>query len=123
MRGLSLLFLGVLVAASLGSAWAVRGLVREQEEGLLRERGAEVNLVLGSLISSVQNRLNLIGTVARISNGSPQSFAEVAGWRLDQPWMPCPPRDGREAYAFLATGRRRIPVGWFAFERAQRIEP
>lgn len=25
--------------------------------------------------------------------------------------------------AFLAAGRRRVPVGWFAIERAQRIEP
>jgi len=79
MRGLSLTFLLVLTTGSLVSAWTVRGLVRDQETGLLRERAAEVNLVLGSLISSAQARLNLIGTVARVSDGSPQGFASVAG--------------------------------------------
>ena len=50
-------------------------LMRHQEQGLLRERAAEVNLVLGTSISNVEARLNLIGTVARVSGASPQSFA------------------------------------------------
>ena len=56
----------------------VRGLVADQERGLLKERTAEVNLVLGSLISNVSARLNLVATVSRISDGSPKSLAEVA---------------------------------------------
>jgi signal transduction histidine kinase/CheY-like chemotaxis protein len=79
MRGLSLTFLAVLVTASLAAAWSVKGLVRDQEEGLLRERAAEVNLVVGNLITSTQARLTLVGTVARVSGESPQSFAGVAG--------------------------------------------
>jgi signal transduction histidine kinase/CheY-like chemotaxis protein len=79
MRGLSVVFLVVLVSASLAAAWTVRGLVHRHEQVLLKERTAEVNLVLGNLISSTQARLNLIGTVARVSGGSPQSFGEVAG--------------------------------------------
>ena len=79
MRGLSLAFLVVLSAASLTAGWMVSGLVRNQERGLLRERAAEVNLVLGSLISGVQARLNLVGTVVRVSNGSSDSFADAAG--------------------------------------------
>jgi signal transduction histidine kinase/DNA-binding response OmpR family regulator len=79
LRWLSLTFLAVLVTGSVASAWTVQGLVRDQEQGLLRERAAEVNLVLGSLVSSVQARLNLVGTVARVSDRSPQSFAGVAG--------------------------------------------
>ncbi|MDQ3895649.1 MAG: response regulator [Actinomycetota bacterium] len=79
MRTLSLAILAILAAASVVSAWTVRGLVRDQERGLLRERAAEVNLVLGNLIANVQARLNLMGTVVRVSNGSPQSFADVAG--------------------------------------------
>ncbi len=69
----------VLTTASLGAAWTVRGLAIDQEASLLRERAAEVNLVLGNSISSTQARLTLVGTVARVSGGSPASFAEVAG--------------------------------------------
>jgi len=71
--------LAILLAATVLTAWTVHRLVDSQERGLLRERAAEVNLVLGSLISTTQARLTLVGTVARVSNGSPQSFAEVAG--------------------------------------------
>jgi signal transduction histidine kinase/DNA-binding response OmpR family regulator/HPt (histidine-containing phosphotransfer) domain-containing protein len=78
-RGLSIVFLAVMGTASLGGAWGVHNLVRDQERGLLRERAAEVSLVLGSLISSTQARLNLVGTVARVSGGSAQTFASVAG--------------------------------------------
>ncbi|HUR22890.1 MAG TPA: histidine kinase dimerization/phospho-acceptor domain-containing protein, partial [Acidimicrobiales bacterium] len=79
MRGLSVLFLVVLASASAGAAWTVHGLVEKHERVLLQERTAEVNLVLGNLISTTQARLNLIGTVTRVSGGSPQSFGEVAG--------------------------------------------
>src|SRR5687767_10536228 len=79
MRGLSIVFLVVLAIASGAAAWAVNGLVQKHERVLLKERTAEVNLVLGNLITSTQARLNLIGTVARVSGGSAQSFNEVAG--------------------------------------------
>jgi signal transduction histidine kinase/DNA-binding response OmpR family regulator len=78
MRWLSLVFLAVLTVGSVVSAWTVKGVVRDQERGLLKERAAEVNLVLGSLISSVQSRLTLVGTVARTSDESAQSFAAAA---------------------------------------------
>ena len=78
MRSLSLAFLAVLVTASLVCSWMVRGVVRHQERGLLKDRAAEVNLVLGSLITTVQSRLTLVGTVARTTNGSAQSFADAA---------------------------------------------
>ncbi|MDQ3640421.1 MAG: response regulator [Actinomycetota bacterium] len=78
MRGLSFACLIILVSVSGVSAWMVRGLVADQERGLLKERAAEVNLVLGSLISSVSARLNLVATVSRISNSSQKSFAEVS---------------------------------------------
>ena len=79
MRGLSVVFLVVLASASAAAAWTVHGLVQNHERVLLKERTAEVNLVLGNLISATQARLNLIGTVARVSGGSAQSFTEVAG--------------------------------------------
>ncbi len=77
MRGLSLGFLLVLVTASLVGAWSVRNLVRDQEHGLLKARAAEVSLVLGNLISTTQTRLNLVGTVARVTDRSPQAFASL----------------------------------------------
>ena len=103
---------------------------------------------------------------------------QVVGWRLEEPWICRPQRDGREAYAYFvvhavdpeaidsrypnavlfdygaapepepgvaarlrdyvvrvtsgsdelllgraltAVGRRRVPVGWFAIERANRL--
>ena len=79
MRGLSIACLVILTSASLLSAWMVRGLVDDQERGLLRARAAEVSLVLGGLVSNVQARLNLIGTVTRVTGGAPESFAGVAG--------------------------------------------
>jgi hypothetical protein len=53
--------------------------VDDQERGLLRERAAEVTLVLGNLVSSQQARLTLIGTVARVTESSADRFASVAG--------------------------------------------
>ncbi len=79
MRSLSVILLIMLIAASGAMAWAVRGLVQKHERVLLKERTAEVNLVLGNLITSTQSRLTLIGTVTRVSGGSAQSFREVAG--------------------------------------------
>jgi signal transduction histidine kinase/DNA-binding response OmpR family regulator len=78
LRSLSWAVLVVLTAVSVGSAWLVRGLVHRQERGLLRERTAEVNLVLTTAIATVQARLNLVGTVARVSNGSAGSFTAAA---------------------------------------------
>ncbi len=79
MRGLSVIFGVVLATASGAAAWAAHGLVEKHERVLLKERTAEVNLLLGNLISSTQARLNLIGTVTRVSGGSAESFNEVAG--------------------------------------------
>jgi len=79
LRSLSVVFLVLLVSASGAAAWTVRGLVDKHERVLLKERAAEVNLVLGNLISATQARLNLIGTVTRVSGDSAASFREVAG--------------------------------------------
>ena len=79
LRSLSIIFLIVLISASVAAAWTVHGLVREHERVLLKERTAEVALVLGNLVSSVESRLTLIGTVVRVSGGSAAGFAGVAG--------------------------------------------
>jgi signal transduction histidine kinase/CheY-like chemotaxis protein len=79
LRSLPVILLVVFASASVAAAWAVHGLVQKHQRVLLKERTAEVNLVLGNLITSQQSRLNLIGTVTRVSGGSAQSFNEVAG--------------------------------------------
>jgi len=60
------------------SALLARGLVRHQERGLLKERASEVSLVLASLISNVQAKLNLVGHVSQASSLAPQSFTNAA---------------------------------------------
>ena len=78
---LPLALLALLTASSLVSAWFVQGLVRDQERGLLEARAAEADLVLRSLTSNTQARLNLVGTVLQASDGSPETFAYVAAER------------------------------------------
>jgi signal transduction histidine kinase/DNA-binding NarL/FixJ family response regulator len=78
MRNLSFAFLVVMVTASVGSALFTRGVEQHQERGLLRERASEVSLVLASLTSTVQAKLNVVATAARSSNLSPQSFTDAA---------------------------------------------
>lgn len=78
LRRFSLVFLAFLVAASAGAALLARGLVQHEERGLLNERASEVSLVLGSLVSNVQAKLNVVATVARGSNVSSQGFIDAA---------------------------------------------
>ena len=77
MRELSLVCLVILISVTGASAWTVRGLVESRERGLLKERAAELHLVLDGLISNLSAQLGLGATVARLTGGSPQSFAEV----------------------------------------------
>ena len=111
MRRLSVLFLLVLASASGAGAWAVNGLVEKHERVLLKERTAEVNLVLGNLISSTQARLNLIGTVTRVSGGSAQSFNEVAGLSDRNLMGVAIVRDTPEGYVVELAGGPKLAVG------------
>ncbi|MEA2702290.1 MAG: two-component system, sensor histidine kinase and response regulator, partial [Actinomycetota bacterium] len=105
LGGLPLAFLAVLTAASLLSAWTVQGLVRSQERGLLEARGVEADLVLSSLMSNIQARLTLVGTVARASNESPETFAYVAAERAPNVVSLALLRPGAEGFvAELAAG-------------------
>src|SRR5687768_3796654 len=110
LRGLSLAALVVMVSINLVLAWLVQGLVRDQERGLLRERANEVGFVVESRMATVQARLELAGTVALVSNGSPESFAAI----------PAPPDPGLLGTALLrpapdgfvvelASGRFMVP--------------
>ncbi|HWI03235.1 MAG TPA: histidine kinase dimerization/phospho-acceptor domain-containing protein, partial [Acidimicrobiales bacterium] len=77
MRTFSFALLAGLVAGNLVLAFLMQGLVDDQEHGLLRERASEVAFVLGGRMSTVQARMALVGGVAAVSNGSPESFAAI----------------------------------------------
>ncbi|HET7722096.1 MAG TPA: response regulator [Acidimicrobiales bacterium] len=87
-----------MVSINLVLAWLVQGLVRDQERGLLRERANEVGFIVESRMATVQARLELAGTVALVSNGSPESFAAI----------PAPPDPGLLGTALL----RPVPDGF-----------
>ena len=91
LRGLSLAALVVMISINLVLAWLVQGLVRDQERSLLRERSGEAGFVAESRMATVQARLELAGTVALVSNGSPESFAAI----------PTPPDPGLLGTALL----------------------
>lgn len=78
LRGLSLIALVVLLAATVGATFATRALLRDQEKRLLKERAGEVGLILTQAISAIQAPLSALGAVATLSSSSPTAFAEVA---------------------------------------------
>lgn len=78
LRGLSLIALVVLLAATVGATFATRALLRDQEKRLLKERAGEVGLILTQAINALQTPLSALGAVATLSNSSPTAFAEVA---------------------------------------------
>jgi signal transduction histidine kinase/CheY-like chemotaxis protein len=98
LRRLSLAALVTMVSINLVLAWLVQGLVRDQERGLLRERANEVGFLVESRMATVQARMELAGTVALVSNGSPESFAAI----------PTPPDAGLLGTALL----RPAPEGF-----------
>jgi signal transduction histidine kinase/CheY-like chemotaxis protein len=77
LRVLSLTLLTFLVAANLVLAWLMQGLVDDQEWSLLRERATEVSFVVEGRMSTIQGRLELVGAVATVSNGAPESIAAL----------------------------------------------
>jgi signal transduction histidine kinase/DNA-binding response OmpR family regulator len=123
LRGLALLFLAMMVTANLVLTWLVQGLVRDQEHGLLRERANEVGFVVESRMATVQARLELVGTVAQVSNRSPEAFAAI----------PTPPDPGLLGTALLrpapdgfvvelASGRFMVPGQMITGARADAMQ-
>jgi len=78
LRRISLACLLAMCTLTVASAWTVREVVEHQERRLLDERAQDVNVVISGMITNITSRLTLVGTVARLSNGSPQAFAESA---------------------------------------------
>lgn len=112
-----------MVAGNLVVAWLVQGLVHDQERSLLRERASEAGFVAESRMATVQARLELVGTVALVSNGSPESFAAI----------PTPPDPGLLGTALLrptpegfvvelASGRFMVPGQTITGARAEAMQ-
>lgn len=78
LRPLSLLALLIALAVTAGATWATHLAVRGQERRLLKERTAEVGLVLTTAISAVSAPLNEQGVVLRVTKGSTSTYETSA---------------------------------------------
>lgn len=71
---LSSLTLIVVLVASAVAAWEVHGVVHDQEDRLLHERGNEVGLVLKEAVDGLNSQLQVLGGALRATNGSRAAF-------------------------------------------------
>jgi signal transduction histidine kinase/CheY-like chemotaxis protein len=68
------------IALAVAIALVVRGVVRDQEQRLLRERGGELALTVQSSIANVESSLPVLAQVARVDRTPGKvEFAQVAG--------------------------------------------
>jgi hypothetical protein len=68
----------VTLAVTGGAAWLVHAAVRDQEHRLLKERAAEIGLVLNQAISAIPAGLAEQGAALRYSNSSTAAYRQVA---------------------------------------------
>src|SRR5438067_4715503 len=107
LRPLSLLALLMALAISGGATWATHLAVRSQERRLLKERVAEVGLVLSSAITALPASMSEQGVVLSITHGSKAAFdtsaakAAKAAPGLTYAWLR-PTADG-SAFTVLAS--------------------
>ncbi len=78
LRAASAVIFLVLVGVVVASSLITSEVIRAQERLILRERTGEAAAVLGSAFSGSQTSLQLLGTIARSSQGRPGLFAEAA---------------------------------------------
>jgi serine phosphatase RsbU (regulator of sigma subunit) len=78
MRPASLITLLVTLGITVAGTWATDLAVRGQERLLLKERTAEVGLVLNSAIAAIPEALNEQATVLRVSDGSRTAYEKTA---------------------------------------------
>jgi signal transduction histidine kinase len=77
-RPLPLVVLTVLVAATVAASLIVHRVVAEQEKRLLRERTAEVALILQNSISTLGSSMRTLAVAADLRAEAPDAFARVA---------------------------------------------
>jgi serine phosphatase RsbU (regulator of sigma subunit) len=78
LRGASIVALVLALAATGALTWLVHVLVRDQERRLLRERAAELTLVLNTSIAPIQTTLDDQAGVLRATNNSFKAYTGVA---------------------------------------------
>lgn len=78
LRGASIVALLLALAATGALTWLVHVLVRDQERRLLRERAAEVNLVLKEAIAPIETTLNGQAGVVRATSNPVRAYTKVA---------------------------------------------
>jgi serine phosphatase RsbU (regulator of sigma subunit) len=78
LRPASILALLLMLAITGGASWLVRTAVDDQEHRLLKERAAEVGLVLNQAISAIPAGLAEQGAALRYSSGSTAAYRQVA---------------------------------------------
>jgi serine phosphatase RsbU (regulator of sigma subunit) len=77
-RTSSVVVLLLLVLVTLAGSWETRTIVHDQEHRLLRERTAEVGLLLSSALSAVPATLNVQGQILRDTHGSASAYKRSA---------------------------------------------
>jgi hypothetical protein len=78
LRMTSTVVLLVALALAATAAWGVHAVVRGQEHRLLKERGAELNLLLTNSLQSITSGLELQGGVLRATDNSRTAFERAA---------------------------------------------
>jgi hypothetical protein len=116
LRTSSAVVLAILVIVTLGGSWETRSIVHDQENRLLRERAAEVGLLLTSAISAVPAALNTQGQILRDTHGSTTAYQRAAAaavaagpGHLTFAWLRAGPQ-GR-SYVVLASAGAGLRTG------------
>lgn len=98
LRLASIIALLIALAVSAAATWGARLTVHDQERRLLKERTAEVGLVLTSAIDSLQTTLSQHGAILRATHGSAAAYEQAAATDIG-PRTPVSP-----TYAWLRPG-------------------
>ena len=78
LRLVSTLVLLLLGGVTLATSLVTRNVLRDQERVVLRERTAEVGIVLSTAVTSIEPSLRLLGTEIILDPGNPQAFINAA---------------------------------------------
>jgi hypothetical protein len=116
VRTSSAVVLMVLVLVALVGSLETRSIVHDQEHRLLRERAAEVGLLLTSAISTVPATLDVQGQILRDTHGSTAAYTRSAAatvaagpGHLSFAWLRAQPQGG--SYVVLASAGAGLRTG------------
>jgi hypothetical protein len=116
LRPASLIALLVALGITAAATWATLLAVNGQEKRLLKERTAEVGLVLNSAIATIPAAFNEQATVLRVSDGSRTAYEKTATTAitgqttsLTYAWLR--PTSSGHGFVVLAAAGRALSVG------------